>query len=94
MREADPVAAEALAREAAIPPIIARLLAARGVQNAEEAARFLRPGLDDLHDPYLMLGMATAVERIQRAVAVREPILIYGPSRYRTGSPARSQTPN
>ncbi len=78
MREGDPSAAEALAREAALPPMVARLLIARGVQNAEGAARFLRPSLDDLHDPYFMLGMATAVERIQRAVAGREPILIYG----------------
>jgi single-stranded-DNA-specific exonuclease len=78
MREENPLAAEALAREAALPPIIARLLAARGIQNAEDAAQFLRPSLDHLHDPYLMSGMATAVERIQRAVTASEPILIYG----------------
>ena len=31
-----------------------------------------------LHDPLLMLGMASAVERLERAIAQREPILLYG----------------
>jgi single-stranded-DNA-specific exonuclease len=64
--------------EASLPPLIARLLVARGVRTAAEAAHFLHPSLDHLHDPYLMLGMATAVERIQRAIAARQSILIYG----------------
>lgn len=63
---------------AGIPPLIARLLAARGVHTATEAERFLHPSLDHLQDPYLMLGMAAAVQRIQRAIAAGEPILIYG----------------
>jgi single-stranded-DNA-specific exonuclease len=57
---------------------MARLLVARGVRTADEAVRFLHPSLNDLHDPYLMLGMAAAVERVQRAIAARESILIYG----------------
>ncbi|MGC2160552.1 MAG: single-stranded-DNA-specific exonuclease RecJ [Silvibacterium sp.] len=73
-----PFAEEALAREAELPPLIARLLIARGICTAEQAARFLHPSLDHLHDPYLMLGMAAAVARIQQAIAAREPILIYG----------------
>jgi single-stranded-DNA-specific exonuclease len=78
MREGDPLASEVLARDTALPPVIASLLAARGVGSAEEASLFLRPSVDHLHDPYLMLGMAAAVERIQRAVATSETILIYG----------------
>ncbi len=61
-----------------LPPLITRLLVARGIRTAAEAARFLSPSLDHLHDPYLMLGMAAAVVRIQQAVAAREIILIYG----------------
>ena len=57
------------------PPAIARLLATRDIADA---SRFLQPTLDDLHDPALMRGMAAAVDRIQRAVAAAEPILIYG----------------
>ncbi len=39
---------------------------------------FFNPSVDDLIDPMLMLGMAVAVERIQKAVREGEPILIYG----------------
>lgn len=78
MRESNPLASGVLARDDALPPVIASLLAARGVRSAEEAAQFLGPSLDHLHDPYLMLGMAAAVERIQRAVAMSETTLIYG----------------
>lgn len=60
------------------PPAIARLLVARGVTQSDAARRYLTPSLDDLHDPLLMLGMQRAVERIRTAVAMGEPILIYG----------------
>lgn len=63
---------------AGVPPLIARLLASRGIRTPEEAARFLNPSLDHLHDPYLMLGMEQAVRRIQQAIAAHETILIYG----------------
>jgi single-stranded-DNA-specific exonuclease len=61
--------------EVGCPGPIARLLATR---NIADPRRFLNPTLDDLHSPELMLGMAVAVARIQRAVALGEPILIYG----------------
>ncbi|MGB0123225.1 MAG: single-stranded-DNA-specific exonuclease RecJ [Silvibacterium sp.] len=64
--------------EAGLPPLIVRLLVARGIRTAADAARFLHPSLDHLHDPYSMLGMAAAVARIQQAIAARESILIYG----------------
>ena len=61
--------------ELGCPEPIARLLAVRKVTDAK---RFFEPTLDDLHSPHLMLGMTAAVERIQRAVQLGEPILIYG----------------
>jgi single-stranded-DNA-specific exonuclease len=72
---ADPAAATQLAGEIGCPKLIAELLISRGITDAQ---RFLSPSLDDLHDPALMLGMSAAVTRIQQAVAVGEPILIYG----------------
>jgi len=69
---------EALAGAASVPPVVAALLQARGVRTAIEAELFLSPRFDALHDPYAMLGMQVAVERIQRAIAERETILIYG----------------
>jgi len=70
--------AEALIREARLPPVVAQLLVARGIRTAADAERFLHPQINDLLDPYSMLGMDRAVERIQHAVAAQEPILIYG----------------
>ena len=67
-----------LAAAAGLPPVIARLLVARGVRHAAEARRFLTPALDHLHSPYAMLGMDQAVARLRAAIANREPTLIYG----------------
>src|SRR5579864_9234090 len=67
-----------VAREAQIPPIVARLLVARGITSAQAATQFLDPKLDHLHSPYLMKGMSEAITRIQQAIAAGELILIYG----------------
>ncbi len=71
-------AAEALARDLGIQPLTARILAARTRGDADVAADFLRTSLDDLPDPFVMLGMAKAVERLARARRDREPVLVYG----------------
>jgi single-stranded-DNA-specific exonuclease len=60
------------------PRGIAQLLVARGFKQEGEVKAFFSPALSDLIDPMQMLGMAAAVERIQRAVRECEPILIYG----------------
>src|SRR5215467_590020 len=74
----DPSIAEHLQVEARLSPLVARLLALRGVSTAAEARTFLSPSLGHLHSPYLMRGMREAVERISSAIANRENILIYG----------------
>jgi single-stranded-DNA-specific exonuclease len=71
-------AVDALAKAAGVPAPVAGLLLQRGVGDAAEAARFLRPSLDHLLDPYALHGMTAAVARIQHAITAREPILIYG----------------
>ncbi|HMD95753.1 MAG TPA: single-stranded-DNA-specific exonuclease RecJ [Terriglobia bacterium] len=79
--QADPAragAAARLTRELAIPPLVAGLLAARGLEDPAAADRFLHPRLDHLHDPFRMADMGKAVERLRRAVAAHEKILIYG----------------
>jgi single-stranded-DNA-specific exonuclease len=78
LKEVDEQLASSLAQDASLPPLIARLLIGRGIRSAEGAQRFLAPSIDHLHSPYLMLGMKAAVERLQRAIANQERILIYG----------------
>ena len=55
--------AERLA-EAGYSQILAALLARRGIADAAEAERYLRPGLDDLHDPLALAGMTEAVQHL------------------------------
>jgi single-stranded-DNA-specific exonuclease len=50
----------------------------RGLGVVERAKWYLRPSLDQLHDPGVLAGMAEAVERIALAVRTGEHILIHG----------------
>ena len=50
----DPKQTAALAKALGIAPVAARVLAARGYGDPERAKKFLRPQLDQLHDPALL----------------------------------------
>ncbi|MBQ6911304.1 MAG: DHH family phosphoesterase, partial [Bacteroidales bacterium] len=75
---ADPQKASQLAAELGIDRVLADLLVQRGVESFEEARRFFRPRLEDLHDPFLMKDMDKAVERVHKAITGKEKILVYG----------------
>ncbi len=70
--------AHRLASEIKIHPVIAGLLARRGMSAPGEASRFLNPSFAHLEDPFVFEHMAKAVERIRLAVSKKEKILIYG----------------
>lgn len=57
---------------------LAYLLVQRGILDYENARRFFRPSLSDLHHPMLMQDMDKAVNRITRAIEQGENILVYG----------------
>jgi len=78
LAESHPTEAAALAQSARLPVVLAELLVARGITQAAEAFAFLNPEISHLHDPLLMLGMAEAVARLEQAIALREPVLLYG----------------
>ena len=78
LEQTDQAAAETLANEARLPHVLAELLVARDITTSRDAFAFLNPDPDQLHDPFLMMGMATAVERLEHAIAEREPVLLYG----------------
>jgi len=67
-----------LVREVRVSPLVARLLALRGLAEPAAAEAFLHPSLGQLHAPGLMAGMREAIERLRRAIAHHEKILIYG----------------
>src|SRR5579871_4459175 len=74
----DSAAAQALARELGLSAPAARVLWARGYREAEEARRFFKPVLADLHDPRLLKQMDAAVARLHAAIERKERILLYG----------------
>ena len=57
---------------------LCRLLVVRDIKDYDTAKAFFRPQISDLHNPFLMKGMQTAVERITKAVQDQEPVLVYG----------------
>src|SRR5207244_1161858 len=71
-------AVDRLCQELNIPSVVARLLVLRGIEDPESAHHFLHPNLNQLHNPFLMAGMDASVERLRRAIARQEKVLIYG----------------
>ena len=69
---------EELTKKLNCHPVVANLLLQRGINTVEEAQAFFNPSLHMLHDPFLMKDMDKAVDRLDRAIAADEKILIYG----------------
>lgn len=64
--------------DAGYPPLIARLLAGRGICSPDQAEEFLDAGLHRLADPRSLKGVNEAVSRIVQALAARETIGVFG----------------
>ncbi|MEL7486756.1 MAG: DHH family phosphoesterase, partial [Pseudomonadota bacterium] len=78
MREADPRATLSVAQETGVDIVVARALAARGVDK-ESAPAYLNPSLRDaLPDPNTLADMEAAVDRVARAVIDGEGIGVFG----------------
>ncbi|HCA56768.1 MAG TPA: single-stranded-DNA-specific exonuclease RecJ [Blastocatellia bacterium] len=74
----DHPAAERLADELGVHRLVAALMIARGHAEPEAARAFLKPSLNQLHEPQLLKGLGEAVERIEAAIRSKEKILIWG----------------
>jgi len=75
---ADAADVQRVAEVLRLPPVIARLLCQRGLADPERASAFLHPAISQLHDPFRLAGLREAVDRVLRAVAARERIVIHG----------------
>lgn len=60
------------------PPIVATVLAARGITTRPQADLFYKPHLATDYDPLELPGMHEAIERTRRAIAEGETIALYG----------------
>lgn len=75
---ADDTTISELAHKINCSPVIANLLLQRGIDTQEKVQAFFHPSLNMLHDPFLMKDMDKAVERLDKAIAHEEKMLIYG----------------
>jgi single-stranded-DNA-specific exonuclease len=76
--ETPPALQQTLSAATGLSPLLCQLLINRGMTNAAQAKAFLSPSLHDLEDPYLLHGMARAIERLLRALREQECIAVYG----------------
>ncbi len=74
----DPQWKESIIKEFKIHPVIAQILVSRGFTSLEDIHDYLYAKLPDLYDPFLLAEMQEAVDRVCKAIANSESILIYG----------------
>ena len=67
-----------LYKEYQINPLLATILVNRNITEKLQLEKFLKPTRRDFYDPFLMPDMQKAVERIIRAIADKEKMIIYG----------------
>ena len=74
----DPDIIRLLVQELSLPHPICGILAARDLTDPDRAKRFLRPRLEDLHDPSDLRDLDHAVARILEAIEAGETVLVHG----------------
>ncbi len=67
-----------LCRKWGVPTPVLTTLWNRGVRTDDGVERFLRPQVDDLHDPFLLTDMDVAVERLEKAAQGDESVVVFG----------------
>jgi len=76
--EPDPQHLLTAAKAFDVPEIYARILVERGIVSREDGIPFFNADRNRLHDPYLMKGMETAVERIMGQISAGKAMLVFG----------------
>ena len=61
-----------------VPESIAKVMVSRKLTDIDQTKEFFSPDISQLHDPFLMKGMETAVNRIIRNIESETPIFIFG----------------
>ena len=67
-----------LSKKYKLDTLAAQILWQRGIRTEEKMQTFLKPDLQQLHDPFLLHDMEKAVQRILTAIENGQNILIYG----------------
>ena len=61
-----------------LPLTIARIMSLRGINSRDDSKDFFYPNIHRLHNPFLMMDMNKAVDRILTAISGNKTILIFG----------------
>lgn len=69
---------ERLETTAKVSPIIAQLLASRGIHHPDLIKRFLNASMTQLHDPSLLPHVGNAAEIVHQAIKNKQKIVIFG----------------
>ncbi|MBW8780297.1 MAG: single-stranded-DNA-specific exonuclease RecJ [Verrucomicrobia bacterium] len=69
---------EALTRKTGDSAVLAELLLRNGLGDADVAAKFLRPALAELNDPFLLPNVEAAAARLRQAIEAGEQIVVLG----------------
>jgi len=78
IRESRPDIQDSLSSALKISKVTAQLLANRGIDDPDRAKEFLGSSLSACPDPFLLKDMEKAVDRVKRAIAGGEKIIVYG----------------
>ena len=75
----DPDLEASLASGLSVPPLVARIMVARGIRDVAAGRLFLSPSLErDWADPLAIPGMAGVADRVEAAVRAGERIAVFG----------------
>jgi len=75
---ADDARVNALQQSLKINRTLCKILVQRGIGTFDDAKKYFRPQISELHDPWLMKDMLQAVKRITAAIEDNEQILVFG----------------
>lgn len=78
VRDADSLIVREMAHALGVSELTAKVLYNRGIRDGLTAKNFLEPEAASFNDPFIMLGMREAVDRIKRALGAQERICVYG----------------
>jgi single-stranded-DNA-specific exonuclease len=61
-----------------VSPLMATILAQRGLTTHATIRSYFNPPISELHDPFLMLHLDKAVDRLEAAIRKQEHIVVFG----------------
>ncbi|MCL1912798.1 MAG: single-stranded-DNA-specific exonuclease RecJ [Eubacteriaceae bacterium] len=74
----DTTTARLISSQFGLSMLASHILVSRGVASIDEAERFLSPKMQDLHNPFLLSHLSTAVSRILSAIENNEHVFVLG----------------